>query len=95
MKNSCMEVISRDYQCRVTAIRVTGGAVGKDGIFGAISVEGGVCKVRDSEHVAGHAVGPFQDLRTDINQKGVTFPPAKDHDLGRGVIGQEERHGGS
>ena len=44
-------------------------------------------------HVIAQVVGPFHDLGSDVHQEGIGGPAAQEHDAGRGVVHQEERHG--
>jgi hypothetical protein len=44
-------------------------------------------------HVFGHVVCPLEDLWADVHQEGVGRPAAEDHDLGHGMIHEEEGHG--
>jgi hypothetical protein len=47
------------------------------------------------DHVGGHGVGSFEDLRSDINKEGVQGPKSKDHDFCEAVIHKGESHGGT
>jgi hypothetical protein len=45
------------------------------------------------DHVARHVVGPFEDLRSDVNEDGIGGTSAKkDHDIGGGMVREEESH---
>jgi hypothetical protein len=46
-----------------------------------------------SDHVNGHVVHPFQDLRANVGQEGVGKRTSKDHDIGHQIVGKEEPHG--
>jgi hypothetical protein len=55
------------------------------------SIEEGV-KVN---HVTQHIVGPFDDLRLDVDKKGIQGSMSKDNCLCKGVVHDEEGHGAS
>lgn len=61
------------------------------GWWGGAQVKEGV----ESGHVQAHVVGPLKDLGADVGKEGIRGPPAQDHDLGCGNVGQEESHGGA
>ena len=45
-----------------------------------------------ADHILGHVVGPFKDLRADVDKEGIGGPPTKDHDFGRGMVIKEKGH---
>ncbi len=45
------------------------------------------------DHVGAHVVGPFEDLRSDVDQERIGGPTTKNHDFVDGVIVEEEGHG--
>jgi hypothetical protein len=46
-------------------------------------------------HVHGHGVSLLEDLRTNVDSKGVQGPAAEDHDSGGAVVHKEQGHGGA
>ena len=55
--------------------------------------EGNVKEGVEADHGAGHVVCPFEYLWANVDKEGVRRPAAEDHDLGCGVIHEEEGHG--
>jgi hypothetical protein len=78
-----------------TAIKGSWGSaslgVGLGGHVKASNIEKGI----KTDHVHGHGVGPFKDLRADIHKKCIRGPSSKDHDLGGAMIHKQEFHGSS
>ena len=53
---------------------------------------GNVDEAIDLGHVRTHVVSPFEDLGSDVHQKGVGGPPAEDHDAGGAMVHKKESH---
>ena len=53
----------------------------------------GVEEVIEVHHVGSHVAGPFQHLGANVDQESIGGPAAEDHDLGRGMVVEEESHG--
>ena len=46
-------------------------------------------------HVTGHGVRPFQDLRSDVDEKSIRCPASKNHDPFGRMVHEKQSHGGS
>ena len=81
---------------RVTAIEGLLKPLAGSGVVRCDEVAAGGVKERvEVDHVAGHVVRPFEDLRPDVDKERVRRPSAEDHNFCWGVVHEEEGHSGS
>ena len=81
---------------RVTAIEGLLKPLAGSGVVRCDEVAAGGVKERvEVDHVAGHVVRPFEDLRPNVDQECIGGPSAEDHNFCWGVVHEKESHGGA
>jgi hypothetical protein len=79
---SVMYVELRNSHDGVSAIEGGLEALAGSGVISGNKVAiGGIKERVEVDHIPRHVVGPFEDLRSDVDQEGIRGPTSEDHYL--------------